>query len=63
MILQSALLPLPPVLMRLAFGLHIVWGTVGLLAGTVAVLALLVFWGPRAFHGLAWHARAAPTTG
>ena len=39
MILQSALLPLPPALTRLAFGLHIAGGTVGLLAGTVAVLA------------------------
>lgn len=39
MILQPALLPSPPALTRLAFGLHVAAGTVGLLAGTVAVSA------------------------
>lgn len=39
MILHPALLPLPPALMRFAFGLHIAGGTVGLLAGTVAVFS------------------------
>lgn len=39
MILQTAQSILPPALTRLAFGLHITGGTVGLLAGAVAVLA------------------------
>jgi uncharacterized membrane protein len=39
MLLQTAQSSLPPALMRLAFGLHIGGGTVGLLAGTVAALS------------------------
>ncbi|MDE2447606.1 MAG: hypothetical protein KGO22_01450 [Gammaproteobacteria bacterium] len=39
MVLQSAQSTLPPALTQLAIGLHIAGGTVGLLAGTVAVLA------------------------
>jgi uncharacterized membrane protein len=39
MVLQSTQPLLPPALMRLALGLHIVGGTTGLLAGTVAVFA------------------------
>lgn len=39
MMLQAAQPTLPSALMRLAFGLHIGGGTVGLLAGTVAVLS------------------------
>lgn len=39
MILQTSQSILPPALMQLAFGLHITGGTVGLLAGTVAVLS------------------------
>jgi uncharacterized membrane protein len=39
MILEPAQSLLPPALTRLAFGLHIAGGTVGLLAGAVAVLS------------------------
>ena len=39
MILQSALATSPPALTRLAFGLHVAGGTVGLFAGAVAVFS------------------------